>query len=629
METLIDCALEAPDETRQTKPHGRHWLPVFIAVWLFGAIYSGALLKRGWVPHDEGTIGQSATRILSGQLPHRDFDDLYTGGLSYVNAFAFRAFGENLASPRYMLFGFFLAWIPAVYFVASRFVNPAAAGAITLLSIAYSVPNYSAAVPSWYNLFFATFGLAALLQFLSDGRRKWLFIAGLAGGISFLFKLSGLYFVAGALLLFVFREQEHDRNHAFHSKAPSYSAFVVLALLAFVAALFSIARQNLSGVAVFEFIIPGEILALLCIWRQFSASSSPAPIRFKRLFHMLLPFLLGLALPIGLFVIPYLRSGSISEFINGVFILPERRLAFASRRPLGYGLNKLLTTAALLFLLWSAYTNRLRLRVTHIAIALALFVCILLSKFEPKLYAALWAPLLLLIPFCVIAAAPLIAARNRTTLLRQKIFLVLAVTATCTLIQVPFSAGIYFCYVAPLLALSLSAIFSTARTPSRGLAGLVLVFFFAFAVFQVTPSFIYAMSYAYQPDPQTTKLQLPSAGGLRVDAREAELYDSLIPFVNAHTGTSDFIYAAPDCPEVYFLAGKKNPTRTIFDFFDDPALHDERVIRAIDSSHVNVVALFQKPPFSPPVSPALLERLRQRYPFSQQIGRFEVRWKAP
>ena len=33
-----------------------------------------------------------------------------------------------------------------------------------------------------------------------------------------------------------------------------------------------------------------------------------------------------------------------ADFVNGVFILPRRRLAFAARRPPGFGLNKLLTT---------------------------------------------------------------------------------------------------------------------------------------------------------------------------------------------------------------------------------------------------------------------------------------------
>jgi len=629
VQTAIESLPDTGDATHPAHKNGRKRLLIFALVWIVGALYTGSLLKRGWVPHDEGTIAQSAQRVLEGQLPHRDFDELYTGGLSYLNAFAFRTLGENLAAPRIVLFAFFLVWIPAVYFVGSRFVGTIAAGTVTLVAIAYSLPNYTAAVPSWYNLFFATFGLAAVLQFLSSGQRKWLFIAGLAGGTSFLFKLSGLYFVAGALLFFVFREQELDRAESTHSRARSYSAFVTLALLLFVASLFSIAGRSLSSVAVFEFIVPGEILALVCIWRQFTPSSTPTPLRFRRLLAMLVPFAIGVALPIALFLIPYLRSGAIAEFINGVFILPGRRLAFAARRPPGFGLNKLLTTGALLFLIWAAYTNRLRSRLTHLLIGLALVVCVVLSKTDPRLYGALWSPLLLLIPFSVLAAVALLANQNTSTLGRQELFLVIAVTATCSLIQLPFSVGIYFCYVAPLLALSLAAIFSGARAPSRVLAGLLLAFYLAFAVFRVTPSFIYAMSYFYQPDPQTTPLRLHRGGGLRVNAGEAEMYDALIPFIEAHAGGSSFIYAAPDCPEVYFLAGMNNPTRTIFDFFDDPTQHEQRVLHAIDGAHVNVVALLKEPPFSPQVSSQLMDRLRERYPLSQQIGRFEVRWKAP
>ena len=80
------------------------------------------------------------------------------------------------------------------------------AGAVTLLAVAWSIPNYSAAMPSWYNLFFATFGLAALLRYIETQKRRWLLAAGLCGGISCLFKISGLYFVAGALLFLLFRE---------------------------------------------------------------------------------------------------------------------------------------------------------------------------------------------------------------------------------------------------------------------------------------------------------------------------------------------------------------------------------------------------------------------------------------
>jgi hypothetical protein len=177
------------------------------ATFLVSACYVASDLKRGWVGHDEGYLAQTAERVLYGELPHRDFDEGYTGGLTYLNAAAFRLFGTNLASLRYVLFLFVLAWIPTFYYVASQFVSVPIACAVTLLGVTWSVPNYSAAMPSWYNLFFATFGLAALLRYIKIDKHFWLFSAGLCGGISFLFKLSGLYFVAGVLFFLVFRER--------------------------------------------------------------------------------------------------------------------------------------------------------------------------------------------------------------------------------------------------------------------------------------------------------------------------------------------------------------------------------------------------------------------------------------
>ncbi len=165
------------------------YAPFLIAVVLvLSALYAAHGLKRGWVPADEGFLGQSAERVLHGELPHREYSEGYTGGLTFLNAAAFRLFGTNLASLRYMLFLFFLFWVPAFYYAATHFVSAPVAAALTVLAVAWSIPNYPAALPSWYNLFFATFGLAALLRYLETERRGWLFAAGLCGGISFLFK---------------------------------------------------------------------------------------------------------------------------------------------------------------------------------------------------------------------------------------------------------------------------------------------------------------------------------------------------------------------------------------------------------------------------------------------------------
>ena len=140
-------------------------------------------MDRGWVSHDEGLIGQTAERVLAGELPHRDFDDVYTGGLAYVNAGAMWAFGVNVRSPRIVLIVAFLLCVPALFYAATRFGSPIAAALTTLAAVAWSLPNYIASLPSWYNLMFAALGAAALLRFVEVGNRRWLFIAGICGGL--------------------------------------------------------------------------------------------------------------------------------------------------------------------------------------------------------------------------------------------------------------------------------------------------------------------------------------------------------------------------------------------------------------------------------------------------------------
>lgn len=94
------------EQSNVAKPSSRGWL--FLAlVLLLSALYMALELKRGWVPSDEGTLAESAEHVLRGELPHRDYHDGYTGLLGYLNATAFRLFGTNLASMRYMLFLFF------------------------------------------------------------------------------------------------------------------------------------------------------------------------------------------------------------------------------------------------------------------------------------------------------------------------------------------------------------------------------------------------------------------------------------------------------------------------------------------------------------------------------------------
>src|SRR5450755_146269 len=246
---------------------------VLVAVLVIAALYVGLHIGSGWVAADDGALSQSALRVMQGQLPHRDFAEIYTGGLSFIHALAFRVFGVNLISLRICVFLFFLAWLPAVYYVALRFTSAIVAGAITLLAVAWSYPNYPAAMPSWYNLFFATFGAAALLRYLEVRTRRWLFVAGVCGGASILIKVIGAYYVAGALLFLAFLEQSERSEESSEESGQQessknswpYRVFSVAALLLFLSTLILVLRTRLGMPELYEFVLPSVVVVGLIL----------------------------------------------------------------------------------------------------------------------------------------------------------------------------------------------------------------------------------------------------------------------------------------------------------------------------------------------------------------------------
>ena len=134
-----------------------------------------------------------------------------------------------------------------------------------------------------------------------------------------------------------------------------------------------------------------------------------------------------------------------------------------------------------------------------------------------------------------------------------------------------------------------------------------------------------SMGKAYAPDTQTQRMTFARAGGLRIEPANAQTYEQLIPLIRSHASGS-FIYCTQDCPEVYFLSGLENPTPTMFDFMDDPNGRTERILAALESHGVNVLAIHHRVTNQSNPDPALEAELRQRFPHSQNIESFEVRW---
>jgi hypothetical protein len=593
------------------------------------AAYVAWHLRRGWMPFDDGAMAQSAERLIQGQLPHRDFDDVYTGGLAWLNAAAFRAFGTNLWSMRIVLFAVFLAWVPAVFQIARRFVRPLTASAVTLLAVAWSLPNYSAAMPSWYNLFLATFGAAALLSNMEDGRARWLVLAGVMGGLSILVKIVGLYYVAGVLLYLVFRA--HALARAGHSagtqRSPGYAVFVTAALVAFVAALLLLVRRQFHAPEVAQFVLPSALIAALLVRNEWSAPAGPSRARFVVLARLIAPFLLGVLIPVAVFLVPYLRSGSVGALLNGVFVLPMKRfgIAVAPVLPLWTTLA-CLPLAGLVFLARKPVARRPWLLAL---LGVALAAVVIVTGRSDRTYRTVWYGVQNVLPLLAIAGVAVLwrqrAADAEQPLLRQRLMALLCVMALCNLVQFPFFVANYFCYVAPLVLLAAVALSSYARIASRSVVALVMAFYLAFAVGRANRTTLYTMAVYYAPYLQTELLDLPR-GGIEVPAVHAHVYRVLIPLLQSRA-RGGYTWASPDMPEVYFLSGLKNPTRSLFDFFDDTTGRTARILSTLDSHGVTAVVLNRQAAFSAPLSDDLIAALEQRYPFGANLGAFQVRWR--
>jgi hypothetical protein len=605
---------------------------VLAAVLLVAGIYTGFHIGRGWVPADDGTLSQSALRVMRGQLPHRDFGEIYTGGLSFIHALAFRIFGVNLMSLRICVFLFFLAWIPAVYYVALRFTSAIGAGAITLLAVAWSYPNYPAAMPSWYNLFFATFGAAALLRYLDVRTRRWLFVAGVCGGVSILIKVIGAYYVAGVLLFLCFLEQSESQSESAETSLETsskcgwpYRVFSVSALLLFLATLVKVLSTRLGMAELYEFVLPSAVVVGLILLGERDIRAS-AGLRFRKMFRVVIPFLCGLLSPIMVFLAPYAWSGELWKFLFGVSSSAiARSVDLGVIRPVG--MEKIMLALPLVGILAAAmYWDKFQGKAVGAALGFGAVALAVRATQVFEIVSGVWDSVAVLTPIVVLLGAVLVWSRRksgeqiidgRAKVARLQVVLLISLAATCSLVQFPFAAPIYLSYAVPLTLLALVAIVSTGKT-QRGTYAFASVvgFYLVFGVVSLVPRYIYEITYVVG---HMDTMQNPRAGGLKIEG--AAFFDDLARFLREHS-PNGLMFAGNDCPELYFLSGLTNVTR------DDGGAGPEEILKAVRSDDLNLVVLNDSPYFPGAViTPEVRAEVMKRFPNSARFGIFLVFWK--
>src|SRR5262249_39663410 len=138
-----------------------------------------------------------------------------------------------------------------------------------------------------------------------------------------------------------------------------------------------------------------------------------------------------------------------------------------------------------------------------------------------------------------LAASPRLAVGKR-----QETFLLACVTALVSLVQFPFAHPIYFCYVAPLAALTiLSVVTANPRAPRR-IHLAVICFYLLFAVLITNRGYLEYLGWRFGHYEAETPLSIPRTG-LRVTADDARVYEGVVSAIRAKNGGHG-IYAGPD-----------------------------------------------------------------------------------
>ena len=321
-----------------------------------------------------------------------------------------------------------------------------------------------------------------------------------------------------------------------------------------------------------------------------------------------------------------MRSGAAMSLYRGVVVLPRLRLQWTAidgppLLALGLGLPPLLLLLSRRFS--AAVVSRQEVW-TLAAIEAGIVGW---SAFSLPLTALLWNMVRMSAPMMVVAAAILATSHADAPLspkARERLFLVAAVAGWCALIQFPVDSYQYFLYVLPLFILAAAAIAVARETPAKHLAVATLLAFGVLGLL-MRPVFIHGGgSHVVLTGDATALLDL-ERGGLTIRRAERDEYVALAAVIRQHS-RSPYIYASPDAPEAYFLSERENPTRTLFDFFDESTGRSARILEAIRDQKVDVIVINKTPRFSQPLPSELRDSLIARFPNAVDLRLFQVRW---
>jgi Dolichyl-phosphate-mannose-protein mannosyltransferase len=183
----MTCEASVSDKIGRRNMAARCWIPLSILGCAF--LFLIATMDRFAYPYDEGLILVGATRVLSDDIPYRDFYSIYGPGQFYVLAALFKVFGPSVLVERLWDFLVRSCVVLVIYLIVGRAWSrwrALFAAVLTYIWLSY-FGNYG--YPVFPCLLFSLLSVYCVVP-VYDGSRAIapLLVSGLCVGITILFR---------------------------------------------------------------------------------------------------------------------------------------------------------------------------------------------------------------------------------------------------------------------------------------------------------------------------------------------------------------------------------------------------------------------------------------------------------
>ncbi len=544
---------------------------------------SGLLLwhfhDRYWYPTDDGFFAHIAERLVSGEVLHRDVQDIHPGYIHFLNALALRAFGADVVSLRYPLVAAGVLQVLPV-FLLMRQRGPLLAATVATAGTAVGIVQFVDPTPNWYSLTLAIV-LAWWLHSATPSPRKLLVAGFIVGTIAMLRQLSGVWAAMGTLT-FALWEVPSERGHR-----------VILARAVFLVMLLALCWYLIVSPET----EPGGVL-LIALWPLLLLIWSIARTNTSDRATLVTCGWLGAggALPILPALLYHLVHGSVGAWTADTI--------FAA-----FGLTQM------------PFFGRGWYGVLPLA---ALYQVVTATSFQEALNGVYWVVLPVLF---AVNGALLLRDTVRTGRLTGRALPLLA--AFYAQVSLFFEGPLYLYYSAGLVVAAVA--WRTAQNRRSALIvcvpvallGTVALQFHAGQSRHRTPMQI------LRGDRITDTWGPARTSGLArarvaMDAGDRDVYREVVEFIRRESSPGDSILVLPNDAELYFLAERRNPTwfyNSAFGLRSRASL--ARMVDRLGTAPPRLVIFKVGDKYETPLVIELMEHVRSRASFVRKIGDLE------